>query len=418
MTLDNNIDNGVKCRFCESHLNQTFVDLGMSPLCQTHIAPNQLNHMERFYPLHVYVCEKCFLVQLGEYVSPEEIFSEYAYFSSYSDTWLRHVKAYVDMMQERFNLYDRSHVVEIASNDGYLLQFFVQKGIPVLGIEPAANVAQMAVERGIPTLIKFFGQETAYDVSLKAGKADLLLGNNVLAHVPNLNDFVSGMKVLLKPQGVLTMEFPHLIRLIDENQFDTIYHEHFSYFSFTTVERIFAAHGLTLFDVDELSTHGGSLRIYGCHVENTSKPVSKKVADLKSREDTWGVRKMETYSLFAERVKATKRSILKFLIDAKERGKIIAGYGAPGKGNTLLNYCGIRTDFISYTVDRSPYKQGKYTPGTHIPILHPDKIKETKPDYLFILPWNLKDEIIEQNAFIRGWGGQFVIPIPEVKVCS
>ncbi len=419
MTMSNHDKkSGLKCRFCGSALSQTFVDLGMAPLCQTHITAEQLNHMERFYPLHAYVCEKCFLVQLGEYVSPEEIFGEYAYFSSYSDTWLKHAENYVDMMIDRFHLGPQSKVVEIASNDGYLLQYFVQKKLPVLGVEPAANIAKVAMDKGIPTVVKFFGQNTARQLSAENHKADLLLGNNVLAQVPDLNDFVAGMKILLKPSGIITMEFPHLVRLIGENQFDTIYHEHFSYFSFTTVERVFAAHGLTLFDVDELPTHGGSLRIYGRHADDITKPVTERVSGLKQREDAWGVHKMETYRQFARKVAATKRNILSFLIEAKANGKSVVGYGAPGKGNTLLNYCGIRTDFLDYTVDRNPYKQGKYTPGTHIPIMPPSKIAETKPDYLFILPWNLKDEIMQQNSFIREWGGKFVVPIPEVRVYS
>lgn len=404
------------CRFCGSPLRTTFVDLGMSPLCQTHIAPEQLNRMEAFYPLHAYVCNTCFLVQLGEYVSPEAIFTEYAYFSSYADTWVSHVKKYAYEMSRRLGLGQQSFVVELASNDGYLLQFFVEQGIPVLGIEPAANVANVATGKGIPTLVEFFGAATAAQVARSSGKADLLLGNNVLAHVPDLNDFVAGMKTLLKPSGVITMEFPHLTKLIDQNQFDTIYHEHFSYFSFSVVEKVFAQQGLTLFDVDELTTHGGSLRIYGRHTEDGTKPVSARVDEMKKAEAGWGVFRLETYARFAEQVKRTKRNILTFLIEAKNAGRSVVGYGAPGKGNTLLNYCGIRRDFLDYTVDRSPHKQGKYTPGTRIPILSPEEVKKTKPDYLFILPWNLKDEIIQQNAFIRDWGGKFVVPIPEIRV--
>jgi SAM-dependent methyltransferase len=358
------------------------------------------------------------LVQLDEYVSPEEIFSEYAYFSSYADTWLQHVQAYTDMIVERLKLDEQSHVVELASNDGYLLQYFVQKGIPVLGIEPAANVAEVAIKKGIPTLVKFFGEELARELSTTGMQADLLIGNNVLAQVPDLNSFVGGMKILLKPQGVITMEFPHLMQLMEGNQFDTIYHEHFSYFSFIAVEKVFAAHGLTLFDVEELPTHGGSLRIYARHTEDIAKPIGQRVTELRAREEAAGFTRMETYALFAEQVKDTKRRLLDFLIGAKWEGKSIAGYGAPGKGNTLLNYCGIRTDFLDYTVDRNPYKQGKLLPGTHIPIFHPDKIKETKPDYVLILPWNFKDEIMEQVGYIRDWGGQFVVPIPEVKVYS
>jgi SAM-dependent methyltransferase len=407
---------GYCCRFCNEPLQETFVDLGMSPLCQTHIEPQKLNEMEPFYPLHSYVCEKCFLVQLPAHVAPPAIFEEYAYFSSYSDTWLAHASKYVDMISGRLGLDARSLVVELASNDGYLLQYFVARGVPVLGIEPARNVAQVAIKKGITTISEFFGCELARKVARERGQADLILGNNVLAHVPDINDFVGGMKILLKPQGVVTMEFPHLIRLIEENQFDTIYHEHFSYLSFTTVAQVFAAQGLVLFDVDELPTHGGSLRIYGRHAEDTSKPISANVTGLKGREAEWGVSSLGPYQVFGEKVKATKRKILQFLIEAKNKGKSIAGYGAPGKGNTLLNYCGIHSDFLDYTVDRNPYKQGKYTPGTRIPICPPERIKVTRPDYLFILPWNLKDEIMAQNAFIREWGGKFVVPIPELKV--
>lgn len=404
------------CRFCGAKLEHTFVDLGMSALCESFLSAEQLNEMEPFYPLHVYVCGKCFLVQLQEYVTPEHIFSDYAYFSSYSDSWLAHAKRYTDQMVERFGINGKSLVVELASNDGYLLQYFVEKKIPVLGIEPAANVAAVATQKSVRTLVKFFGRETARELVTSGMQADLLLGNNVLAQVPDLNDFVAGMKLLLKPQGILTMEFPHLQRLMEENQFDTIYHEHFSYFSFLTAEKIFAAHGLTLFDVEEIPTHGGSLRIYGRHAEDVSKPVSAGVTELRAREESAGYRRMETYSHFSEQVKETKRKLLEFLIQAKARGKKIAGYGAPGKGNTLLNYCAIRTDFLDYTVDRNPYKHGKFLPGTHIPIYPPEHIRETRPDFLLILPWNLKDEIIKQNAFIREWGGKFVVPIPEVRI--
>lgn len=405
-----------RCRFCDTPLRQTFVDLGMSPLCESYLSANQLNRVEPFYPLHVRVCGHCFLVQLEEYVSPEDIFSDYAYFSSYSETWLAHAKAYAEQMTARFHLNTNSLVVEVASNDGYLLQHFVEKQIPVLGIEPAANTASVAVEKGVPTLVKFFGRTTARELVAHGKQADLLLGNNVLAQVPDLNDFVAGMKILLGPSGVLTLEFPHLMRLMEENQFDTIYHEHFSYFSFLTAERIFAAHGLTLFDVEELSTHGGSLRIYARHVEDSSKVVSARVHELRAREESAGFARLDRYHSFADQVKETKRKLLEFLIEAKHAGKRIAGYGAPGKGNTLLNFCGIRTDFLDYTVDRSPHKQGKFLPGTHIPIYPPDRIKQTRPDYLLILPWNLKDEIMKQNMYVREWGGQFVVPIPAVKV--
>jgi 2-polyprenyl-3-methyl-5-hydroxy-6-metoxy-1,4-benzoquinol methylase len=415
-TIDEAHKHGSTCRFCGTSLKHTFIDLGMSPLCESYVSSEQRNQMEPFYPLHVYVCDRCFLVQLETYVTPEHIFTEYAYFSSYADSWLQHSKAYTDLMVERFHLNSASHVVEVASNDGYLLQYFVEKNIPCLGIEPAANVAQVAIEKGVPTQVEFFGVESARKLAAEGKQADLLLGNNVLAQVPNLNDFVAGMKILLKPQGVITMEFPHLMRLMEENQFDTIYHEHFSYFSWITTEQIFAAHNLTLFDVEEIQTHGGSLRIYARHSEDTSKPTSDHAIALKQRELEAGFTNVETYRHFAAQVEETKRKLLDFLIIAKREGKTIVGYGAPGKGNTLLNYCGIRTDFLDYTVDRNPYKQGKFLPGTHIPIYYPDKIAETKPDYVLILPWNFKNEIMKQMAFIRDWGGQFVVPIPEAQV--
>ena len=388
----------------------------MSPLCESYISVAQLNEMERFYPLHVYVCANCFLVQLLEYVSPDKIFTDYAYFSSYSDSWLKHAQNYVEMAIARFGIDSKSQVVEIASNDGYLLQYFVQRGIPVLGVEPAANVAAVAECKGIPSLVKFFGEKTARELSIERKQADLLLGNNVLAHVPDINDFVAGLKVLLKSGGVITMEFPHLMRLMEENQFDTIYHEHFSYLSLTTVEKMFLAHGLTIFDVDEISTHGGSLRIYARHQEDASKPVEESVFQLREREEKAGLTCLRSYFSFTEKVKETKRKFLDFLIQAKRQGTSIVGYGAPGKGNTLLNYCGIRTDFLDYVVDRSPYKQGKFLPGTHIPIHDPGRIKETKPDYLVILPWNIKTEVMEQHSYIGEWGGRFVVPIPEVTV--
>lgn len=404
------------CRFCGAPLTRNFVDLGMSPLCESYVSADKVNGMEAFYPLHVYVCEQCYLVQLEAYVSPEDIFTEYAYFSSYADTWLKHAKTYTDHMVERFGLNQHSHVVEIASNDGYLLQYFVEKKIPCLGVEPAANVAKVAIEKGVPTLVEFFGVECAKRMAARGEQADLIAGNNVLAQVPDLNDFVAGMKILLKPGGVITIEFPHLMRLAAENQFDTIYHEHFSYFSFITSEKIFSAHGLTLFDVEELPTHGGSLRIYARHTEDETKAISERVLELRAREQAAGLDTMAYYAAFEEQVKETKRKLLDFLIRARREGKTIAGYGAPGKGNTMLNYCGVRTDFVDYTVDRNPYKQGKFLPGTHIPIFAPEKIRETKPDYVLILPWNFKEEIMAQNAFIREWGGKFVVPIPEVKV--
>jgi SAM-dependent methyltransferase len=405
-----------RCRFCGHALTISFVDLGMSPLCQTHIAPEQLHEMEPFYPLHAYLCEKCLLVQLQEFVSPQEIFSEYAYFSSYSSSWVEHARRYVEMMIGRFGLDRTRKVMEIASNDGYLLQHFVAAGVPVLGIEPAANVGKVAIEKGVPTLTRFFGRETADEIARTHGRPDLLLGNNVLAHVPDLNDFVAGMKRLLAPGGVITMEFPHLLRLMAENQFDTIYHEHFSYFSFVAVERIFAHHGLTLFDVEELPTHGGSLRIFARHSENAALPVGARVSALRGRETDQGFLDPARYRGFAEQVRETKRSLLSFLIEARRQGKKVVGYGAPGKGNTLLNYCGIRTDFLDFTVDANPYKQGKYTPGTRIPILAPAAIREARPDYVLILPWNLKDEISRAVSYIAEWGGRFVVPIPETRV--
>ncbi len=404
------------CRFCSAPLTQTFVDLGMSPICNDMIKPEQAKDMEPFYPLHTYVCNQCFLVQLEEFVSPENIFDDYTYFSSYSTSWLDHCKRYTDQMVNEQGINSQSFVIELASNDGYLLQYFKEKGIPHLGIEPARNVAEHAIEQGIATEIKFFGVETAQYVKQQYQQADLILGNNVLAHVPDINDFVGGMKVLLKPTGIITMEFPHLLNLMEYNQFDTIYHEHFSYLSWVAVERIFAHHGLTLFDVEELPTHGGSLRIYARHTEHTDRPVTARANELKQREIEAGLEKMDAYASYSEKVKETKRKVLEFLIQAKREGKTVAGYGAPGKGNTLLNYCGIRTDFMDYTVDRNPHKQGKLLPGTHIPVFGPEKIDETRPDYIFILPWNLKDEIIDQMSRAREWGAKFVVPIPEITI--
>ena len=404
------------CRFCGTVLQHTFVDLGMSPLCETYLKAEQLDQMEPFYPLRVFVCDQCFLVQLQEYVSAESIFTEYAYFSSYSESWLAHAKAYTEKMIERFGLGSKSQVVELASNDGYLLQYFVAAGIPALGIEPAANIAAIALKRNVPTLVRFFNRGMAAELAAEGKRADLLLANNVLAQVPDLNGFVAGMKTLLADQGVITLEFPHLLRLMQENQFDTIYHEHFSYFSLTAADVILSEHGLRIFGVEELSTHGGSLRVYACHSADRSKPTDGRVEELRAREESHGITRLECYSLFAEQVKETKRALLEFLINAKRSGKTIVGYGAPGKGNTLLNYCGIRTDFLDYTVDLNPYKQGKFLPGTHIPICEPQRIRETKPDYLFVLPWNLKDEIMQQNSYIRDWGGRFVVPIPRVRV--
>ena len=406
----------LRCRFCHSPLRTSFVDLGMSPLCQTHITPSQLQEMEPFYPLHAYVCDQCFLVQLQEFVAPDAIFSEYAYFSSYSSSWVEHCKRYAAQMIQRFGLGTGSRVMEVASNDGYLLQHFVASGVPVLGIEPAANVAKVAIERGVPTTVQFLGEATGRAIAVEHGHADLVAGNNVLAHVPDINDFVAGMRELLAPRGVITMEFPHLLRLIEGNQFDTIYHEHFSYLSFSTVEQVFAAHGLVLFDVEELPTHGGSIRIYARHAAHTAQAVGERVNEMREREQALGYRSIERYLGFGEQVRETKRGLLSFLIEARRQGKKVVGYGAPGKGNTLLNYCGIRTDFLDFTVDANPYKQGKYTPGTHIPILAPEAIREARPDYVLILPWNLKDEIVAQAGYIREWGGRFVVPIPSVQV--
>ena len=406
------------CRSCGAMLERTFVDLGMSPLANSYIKPDHLNRMEPFYPLHVYVCEKCLLVQLQQFSTPSDIFSDYAYFSSFSDSWLAHAKTYVDMIVGRFGLNRSSKVVEIASNDGYLLKNFVSRGIPVLGVEPASNIAEVAKKKGIHTKVAFFGEKTALDLAADGWVADLIIGNNVLAHVPDLNDFVNGLKVLLKPRGLITMEFPHLLQIMRQNQFDTIYQEHFSYFSFLTVEQVFVRHGMKLFDVEELSTHGGSLRIYACHNDDTSKPIEVRAKELKLREATAGFGQLNHYLSFSLQVEATKRKLLSFLISAKQEGKHVVGYGAPAKGNTLLNYCGVRTDLIDYTVDRSPHKQGHFLPGVHIPIYGPERVRETRPDYLLILPWNLREEVMQQMSYIREWGGKFVVPIPEVQVHS
>ena len=407
---------GRECRFCGTPLQHTFVDLGMSPVANSNIKPENSQDMEPFFPLHAYVCDGCYLVQLEKFQSPGEIFSDYAYFSSYSQSWLQHAKDYVDHMMETVGYDASSQVVELASNDGYLLRNFRDLGVPVLGIEPAQNVAKVAREAGIPTIANFFGVQTARELVADGVTADLLIGNNVLAHVPDLNDFVAGMKIILKPDGIITMEFPHLEKLMAHNQFDTIYHEHFSYFSFYAVEKVFAHHNLTLFNVTELPTHGGSLRIYARHADDDSKPVTANVENLRGRELQNGINQLASYQPFGEQVKEVKRKLLEFLIQATREGKCIAAYGAAAKGNTLLNYCGIRTDFIDYAVDASPHKQGLLLPGTHIPIYTPDKIAETKPDYLLILPWNLKDEIMKQTDYIRDWGGRFVVPIPEVAV--
>ncbi len=404
------------CRFCDTQLEDVFIDLGMSPLANSFLKNENEFNDEKFFPLLVFVCNKCLLVQLQEFESPEKIFGDYAYFSSFSDTWLKHSEEYSELMIERYGLTQDSLIIEIASNDGYLLQFFKKKGIPILGIDPAANIARSAEKKGIPTLVKFFGVETALELFNKNQQADLITANNVLAHVPNLNDFVKGLKILLKPKGVITIEFPHLLELIQQNQFDTIYHEHFSYFSFLTVQRIFTQHNLTIFDVEKLDTHGGSLRIFVKHPENNELVINNRVEKLLEEEQKFGLDKLSSYSNFSEKVKLIKKSLLEFLSIAKKQNKKIVGYGAAAKGNTLLNYCNIGQDYIDYVVDRSSHKQDTFLPGTHIPVLNPEEIKKTKPDYILILPWNLREEIMGQLNFIREWGGKFVISIPEVKI--
>lgn len=404
------------CRFCGSSKLSTFLDLGMSPLCQTAPSKDDLARGEVYYPLHVYVCERCFLVQLDVFESPENIFGHYLYFSSYSDSWLKHCEDYCEKMTKRLALNEQSFVVEVASNDGYLLQYFMKRGVPILGVEPAKNVAKVASEKGIPTVAEFFGTKLAKELAVQRGGADLVLGNNVLAQVPDLNDFVEGLKTLLKPRGVLTLEFPHLLRLMEGNEFDTIYHEHFSYFSFHTTMRILEAHGLRVFDVEELGTHGGSIRVYACRVEDPSYKVQANVERVIEDEKRAGLDSVTGYQAFASQVRQTKFALMDFLLKAAQEGKSVAGYGAPGKSATLLHYCGIGKDLIQYTVDRSPHKQGRFLPGSRIPIYHPDRIRETKPDFVIILPWNLKDEIIKQLEFIREWGGRFVVPIPKVAI--
>jgi SAM-dependent methyltransferase len=404
-----------RCRHCDAPLVTTFVDLGSTPLCESFLLPEEVGH-EPYYPLHAMVCSECLLVQVDEFASPAAIFDDYAYFSSYSTAWLEHSRRYVDMAIDRFDLDAESRVMEIASNDGYLLQYFIERGIPALGIEPAANVAAAAEERGVPTRVEFFDLALAEKLNDDGYSADLVIGNNVLAQVPGLNDFVVGVAAVLSPTGVATFEFPHLVRLIEDRQFDTIYHEHFSYFSLMTAQRIFAAAGLTLFDVDELWTHGGSLRIYLRHQDDTTKPVEPSVGDLLAGELEFGIADLSTYTGFGEQVDATKQHLVSFLTQVKQAGGSIAIYGAAGKGNTLLNYCGIGTELVDYACDRNPYKHGRYTPGTHIPIYPPSHLEETKPDYVFILPWNLKEEIMRQLDYIRDWGGRFIVPIPDVAV--
>jgi len=405
------------CRFCGAVLIHTVVDLGTTPLCESYIPADKLHEQEPVYPLRVFVCDRCFLVQLPAHVGGEEIFTEYAYFSSYSDSWLAHAERYAAAMIERLGLDGTSQVVEVASNDGYLLQYFLQRGIPAMGIEPAANVARVAAAKDIPTLVEFFGRDSAARLVARGIRADLLVGNNVLAQVPDVNDFVAGLALVLRPGGVLTLECPHLMRLVEENQFDTIYHEHYSYFSLLSATAILSAHGLTVFDVEELPTHGGSLRIHACHAADAAHPATERVAAMRVLEESAGLDRLAYYASFEGRVRETKRRLLEFLESARNSGKRVAGYGAPGKGNTLLNYCGIGADLLEYTVDRNPYKQGKFLPGSRIPIFSPERIDETRPDYLLILPWNLREEIMSQMGRIRAWGGQFVVPIPSLRIC-
>ena len=406
------------CRFCQAPLRETFADLGMTPLSNAFIAADQAGASEAFYPLHAYVCSDCRLVQLDEFESPEAIFGDYIYFSSYSESWLRHAEEYAAMMVGRFGLGRQSRVVEIASNDGYLLQYFRSRGVDVLGIEPAANVAAVALGKGIPSEIAFFGRQTAERLRASGQAADVMAANNVLAHVPDINDFVAGFSILLKPDGVLTVEFPHLLRLMQQSQFDTIYHEHFSYLSLHVVQRVFARHGLRVFDVNELTTHGGSLRVYACHIGSTAHAEQGKVASVLVAEVKAGLEGHDAYRQFARQVVDTKCSLLRFLIDARAASKSVVGYGAPAKGNTLLNYCGVGPELVPFTVDLSPHKQGKLLPGTRIPVRAPEAIGAAKPDYVLILPWNLKDEIIRQMDEIRAWGGQFVIPVPHAQIVA
>jgi len=406
----------VSCRACGARLSHVFADLGSSPLSNAFLREEDLNRMEPFYPLKAYVCESCLLVQLEAFETPKNIFQEYAYFSSYSDTWLEHCRRYAEMAIRRFQLGANSLAVEVASNDGYLLKYFSQSGIPVLGIEPAANVAKVAESRGITTMVEFLGKETATAIVKRGYRADLLIANNVLAHVPDLNDFIAGLATLLKTEGVLTLEFPHLQKLVEECQFDTIYHEHFSYFSFFAASAALRRHGLAVFDVEEIPTHGGSLRLFASHAQGARQRMTGRPTELLEREKLYGLHTMSTYLSFDTRAQAAKRSLLRFLIEAREKGERVAAYGAPAKGNTLLNYCGVRRDLVDYTVDRNPYKQGRYLPGSHIPIFAPEHIERTKPDYVLILPWNIKDEIMRQLQCVRTWGGRCVTPVPRVQI--
>lgn len=406
------------CLNCGNNLEHTFADLGASPLCNEILKPHQVNDGQMSYPLHTYVCDECFLVQVGKCVSPEKIYEDYSYFSSYSDSWLRHARQYVNFMMDQYEVNRESFVVEIASNDGYLLQYFNEKKVPLLGIEPSQTVAHAALEKGIPTEMVFFGSDSANQLKKKYQRADLILGNNVLAHVPQINDFINGLDIMLAEDGIMTFEFPHLMQLVENNQFDTIYHEHFFYYSLHSVQSLFKKHGFTIFDVQELDTHGGSIRIFVTRATNSKYEISDNIERMLKEEKRKGYLNIDFYQSFGEYVRQTKRDILRLLINLKNQGKSIVGYGAPGKGNTLLNYCGIGTDFIDYTVDRSPHKQGHYLPGSLIPILSPDKIRDTQPDYIFILPWNLKNEIINQLQYVSEWGAQFIIPIPQPMIIN
>ena len=407
----------MKCRFCQNELTHEFIDLVNSPPSNSFLSIEELNEPEVFYPLKLFVCEKCFLVQIDEYKKSEEIFSDrYAYFSSFSSTWLEHARQYVEMITARMGLNDEDFTVEIGSNDGYLLQYFKEKNIPCLGIEPAKSTADVARDKGIDVISEFFDVKLAERLLKKGRKANLIVGNNVLAHVPNINDFVKGLKILLEKNGVITLEFPHLMRLVEENQFDTIYHEHFSYLSFYTVNRIFSEHRLILFDVDELPTHGGSLRIYAGHQEDHSKKLSPNVEALNEKESAAGMGDLSYYLNFQDKANKVKYKLLSFLLTKKREGKKVVAYGAAAKGNTLLNYCGIKKDLIQFVVDASPHKQGKFLPGNHIPVVSEDLLRKTRPDFALILPWNIKNEIMGQLEYIREWGAHFVIPIPELAI--
>ncbi len=403
------------CRLCDAPLTETFVDLGMSPLCESYLRADQLDAPETFYPLHVRICRECLLVQLPAYVPGEEIFSDYAYFSSYSDSWVAHARRYAETMRARLGLGPDSLVTEVASNDGYLLQHFVAAGIPVLGVEPARNIAEVARQRGIRTENVFLGAETGAELAERYGRADLVVANNVYAHVPDLRGFTAGLAALVKPDGLVTLEFPHLLRLIERRQYDTIYHEHYQYLSLRTAQRALATGGLRVVDVEELSTHGGSLRVYA-RPEGSAGETGEAVARLLAAEAAAGLHTLDGHRGFAEAVAAVKRDLMGFLLEARAKGATVVGYGAPGKGNTLLNHCGIRSDLLAWTVDRSPYKQGLFLPGTHIPIYEPERIARERPDYILVLPWNLREELTAQLAYVREWGGRLVFPIPQLEV--